>query len=854
MKKILVLILLTSFVPPIKAVVVDRASYISTKNEMGYFTLSDEKQSAPLFVNSKDYQGVIRALNDLKTDIGKVTSHEPSVIFDNLPPQKEVVIVGTLGKSLIIDQIVKNKKLDVMDITGKWENFLIQVIEEPLAGVDKALVIVGSDKRGTIYGIYDLSEQIGVSPWYWWADVPVKKQESLYVIPGRYTMGTPAVKYRGIFINDEEPAFGGWARQKFGGVNSKMYAHMFELLLRLKANYCWPAMWGKAFNEDDPENPRLADEYGIVMGTSHHEPMLRAQAEWGRHKNEYGNGQWNYVNNKSGLMKFWKEGLERNKNYESILTMGMRGDGDEPMADLGSAEANFRLLEHIMKDHRDIIEEVTGKPACETPQIWALYSEVLEYYDQGMKVPDDMIILLCDDNWGDVRRLPDLGGKKHPGGYGIYYHVDLHGAPRAYQWLNMTQIPHMWEQLQLTYDYGVDKVWILNVGDLKPMEYPMSFFLDMAWDPKAFNAGNLYDYTRRFCAQQFGEGQAEEAERILNAYCKYNSRVTAEMLDYKTYNLESGEFELVKNEYLALEAHALRQFATLPDDCKDAYKELILFPVQAMANLYEMYYAVAMNNKLAAEGDPRANFWADRVEYCFNRDAELCDDYNHNIAGGKWNHMMDQVHIGYTEWNEPKGGKNIMPKVKRVGSESEEAREGGYVFTEKNGVVVMEAEHYFERKNSAKASWTVIPDLGRTLSGIALLPYTENVQGASLVYKMKLDETVESIKVHVIFDSTLPFKKGGQSVAARFDNGEEKSWCINDQLTWANNYTKMYPTAAARIIEAKKTFDLQVSQNGEHTLTLRPLDPGVVFQKIIVDCGGYEETYLKMQESPYKRQ
>jgi hypothetical protein len=324
------------------------------------------------------------------------------------------------------------------------------------------------------------------------------------------------------------------------------------------------------------------------------------------------------------------------------------------------------------------------------------------------------------------------------------------------------------------------------------------------------------------------------------------------MLDYRTYNLESGEFELVKNEYLALEACALRQFETLPALYKDAYKQLVLFPVQAMANLYDMYYAVAMNRKLAAEGDPLANFWADRAEYCFKRDTELCYDYNHNIAGGKWNHMMDQVHIGYKSWDEPRGGKNIMPRLNRVGPQ--DIREGGYVFEEKNGVVVMEAEHFFSCKNNEKAKWTVIPDLGRTLSGIAFMPYTQDVNGASLDYRMKLNTKPDSVKVRIIFDCTLPFKKGGHSVSASFDGGEEKSWCINGQLTWINNYSKMYPAAAARIIETETTLDLPKSDDQIYTLMLRPLEQGMVFQKIIVDCGGYEQTYLKMQESPYKRQ
>jgi hypothetical protein len=467
-----------------------------------------------------------------------------------------------------------------------------------------------------------------------------------------------------------------------------------------------------------------------------------------------------------------------------------------------------------------------------------------------MKVPDDMIILLCDDNWGDVRRLPELGAEKHPGGYGIYYHVDLHGAPRAYQWLNMTQIPHMWEQLQLTYSYGVDKVWILNVGDLKPMEYSMNFFLDMAWNPESFNENNLNDYTKKFCEEQFGADASTEAAEILDMYCKYNSRVTAEMLNQRTYNLESGEFLQVRNAYLALEARALRQSIKMPDAYKDTYKELILFPVQAMANLYDMYYAVAMNEKYASEKDLRANYWADHGENCFKRDAELSKDYNLNIAGGKWNHLMDQTHIGYTSWDEPRSG-NIMPKVTHV--KPEEVKQGGYVFSEKNGVVVMEAEHYFDSKANNKTTWSVIPDLGRTLSGLALMPYTEKTNRAALTYKMKLNTKSDSVKLRMIFNSTLPFKKGGHSVAASFEGGNEQTWNINDQLTWKNNYTKMYPAGAARIIETIITLPLPHNTDGSHVLTIRPLDPGVVFLKVIVDDGGYEQTYLKMPESPYER-
>jgi len=848
------------------------SSFISNtaQSENDFPLVSGDKSVAAIRYDEADYKGVIRAITDLQNDIYSVTGAKPRLVTSEAFSDFEI-IVGTIGKSKLIDQLVKSKKLEVSDLIGKWESFVVSTIDNPQPGTKKCLVIAGSDLRGTIYGIYELSEQLGVSPWYWWADVPAEKRSSAYVLSGRYFSGEPKVKYRGIFINDENPCMQGWAREKFGGMNSQMYSHLFELLLRLRANCLWPGMWGSfkeykplvpilknengefegnCFNLDDPENPRLANEYGIVMGTSHHEPMQRSQQEWIRNRAQYGNGEWNYLTNKKGLQKFFREGIEHTKNYESLITMGMRGDEDRPMVDAGSAEANFRVLEGIMNDQRKIIEDVTGKPASKTPQVWTLYSEVLEYFDQGMKVPDDMIILLCDNNWGDVRRLPELNEKKHPGGYGMYYHVGYYGAPRASKWLNVTQIQQMWEQLYLTYNYGVDKLWMLNVGHLKPNEYPIDFFLRMAWNPTKYNEKNLTQYSLDFCARQFGELQANEAAQIISTYCKYNSRITPEMLNDTTYNLENGEFKMVRDEYMALEALALRQFLTLRNEYHDAYKQLVLYPVQAMANLYDMYYSLAMNKKLASEKDSAANFWAGRVAYCFNRDAELSADYNHNIANGKWNHMMDQVHIGYTSWHGPQ--YNIMPKVDSV--KSEEAKSGKYIFSEKNGVVVMEAEHYFDCKANDQTRWTVIPDLGRTLSGIAVIPYTEQTNGASVSYKMKMTPKTDSIKIWVFFDSTMPFKKGGHNVSVSFSGCSEKIWNINSDLTWKNNYTRMYPAGAARMIEKTDFLDLPKNSDGTYTLNIRPLDPGVVILKVIIDNGGHETSFLKLIESPYNRQ
>ena len=383
---------------------------------------------------------------------------------------------------------------------GAWERYLIQTVNHPFPGVDKALIVAGSDRRGASYGLFSLSEMAGVSPWYWWADVPIRKQQNVYVKPGQYTDGEPAVTYRGIFLNDEAPCLTGWVKQTYGTNygDHRFYTQVYELILRLKGNFLWPAMWSWAFYADDPENSKTADEMGIIIGTSHHEPMARNHQEWSRKRKEY--GAWDYATNQKVIDQFFREGIERMQGTEDIVTIGMRGDGDAAM----SENTNVKLLENVVKNQRKIIEEVTKRPAKETPQVWALYKEVLDYYDKGMRVPDDVIMLLCDDNWGNVCRLPNAKERKHPGGWGMYYHVDYVGAPRNSKWLNVTPIQNMWEQLQLTYDYGVEKLWILNVGDLKPMEYPITLFMDMAWNLDKVSSEGVTAHLKHWLERELG--------------------------------------------------------------------------------------------------------------------------------------------------------------------------------------------------------------------------------------------------------------------------------------------------------------------------------------------------------------
>jgi hypothetical protein len=937
--------------------VTETAQYISVNREEGRFPLSTSGKSAPLYISSEDYSGVIKVAKLFQTDIEKVTDSKPEIFVDETPNSKEIIIIGTIGKSKIIDELVKNKKIDVEDISGKWETFLLQIVENPMPSVDRAFVIAGSDKRGTIYGMFELSSRIGVSPWYWWADVPPEKKKNLYVSPEPHTLGEPAVKYRGIFINDEEPALGGWVREKFGGFNSKFYEKVFELILRMKGNYLWPAMWGKAFYVDDTLNPKLADEYGIVIGTSHHEPLMRAHDEWRR----FGSGRWNYELNEKRLKEFWREGTRRMDRYESIVTIGMRGDGDEPMTE-GTAIA---LLERIVKDQREIIEEVTGKPASATPQDWALYKEVQDYYDKGMTVPDDVTLLLCDDNWGNVRRLPRLDAPPRKGGYGMYYHFDFVGGPRSYRWLNTSPIPRIWEQMHLCYRYGIRQIWIVNVGDIKPMEFPIQFFLDYAWNPEGLPASRLPEYTKQWVTQQFGDKYADEIADILTKYTKYNSRRKPESIDSSTYSLINyREFETIVVDYKKIVNEAQKIYNELPSEYKDAYFQLIFFPVLACSNLGEMYFLLGKNYLYAKQGRFETNDLAFKVKMLFESDAKLTENF-HNRIDGKWKYMMSQPHIGYTTWDNPP--QNIMPPVKKIetavigemgvaiegsdkwwpeekseavlpefdcfnkqkyyieifnrgidpfnydidcekpwiivsgkdpiGTETriwieidwEKAPKGTYNvpinisgpndtrvtvkavvnnpesprpeeiegFVESNGYVSMEAEHYTNKAENNNISWLVIPDLGRTLSGVTPVPVTAKKQtpggnSPHLEYKMYLFNSGK-VKVKAYFSPTQNFHNTeGLHYGISFDDEQVQTINIHKNDTIPD--WKYPPTWNRAVMEnIKILFSEHLIENpGEHTLKFWMVDPGLALQKIVVETREIPSSYLGPPESFHK--
>jgi hypothetical protein len=920
-------------------------NYVSTQMQDGYFELAANGKSAPLYVSPEDYPGVNKILTLFQNDIKLVSGTQPE-IFNSLPDAREIIIIGTIGKSPVIDNLVTDKKLDISSIKGKWETFQIQVLENPYPSVKKALVIAGSDKRGTIFGMFDISREIGVSPWYWWADAPPQKKSAIYIKPGMHSKGTPKVKYRGIFINDEAPALTGWVGDNYGGFNHKFYEKVFELILRLQGNYLWPAMWGRSIYDDDSLSAPLANEMGVVIGTSHHEPLMRAHVEWDR----YGKGDWNYETNPEELQKFWRKGLERMGENESIVTIGMRGDGDEAMTE-GTV---IELLEKIVNDQRKIIEEVTGMPVHETPQAWALYKEVQDYYDKGMRVPEDVILLLCDDNWGNVRVLPKKEDWDRKGGFGIYYHYDFVGGPVSYKWLNVTQIEKVWEQMNLSYQWAAKELWLVNVGDIKPMELPISFFLDFAWDPEALTADKLPAYYTYWARQQFGEKHAVEIGEILALYTKYNARRTPEMLKPDTYSLHNyREAETIVNDYNALAQRSSKIYDLLPEETKAAYFQLVQFPVEICANLNELYVSAAKNKFYMDQGRASTNYYAQKVKELFVKDSTLTNYFHKDLLDGKWNYIMSQTHIGYTYWNQPP--KNTMPSVMehipsknaKLGIWIEEAKKDGdgslpqfdsvnkqqffveifnkglqpleysitpkeewikvsklkgsvtyeervYIsidwnkipdeknngsvkisgaddvfnvkvqavknskkvhgFVENNGVISIEAANFNNAVTSDHVDWVVVPNMGRTNSAVQLHPvnfdpFALGDESPRLEYEFTVFDKGE-LDIQVYLSPTLNFKKEeGLKYAVSVDN--EKPQIINmhegeTQPDWA--YPQWWNQSVTDHIKIKSSKHV-ILEDGKHTLKIWAVDPGVVFQKIVIDKGGLKTSYLGPPQS-----
>lgn len=626
---------------------------VSEKAKAGYFPLATTKGTATICIDSKDYAVVGIAAKMVADDIQRVTGQAPAMVTQTANMSAPCVVAGTLGKSGMIEATVKRMKIDVSSIRGKWEAYMVATVVNPKTKAPM-LLIIGSDRRGTAFGLTSLCEAMGVSPWYWWADVVPEHKNELYVESGTFCQGEPAVQYRGIFINDER--FGGWARwaeehfeKETGKVGPKTYKKVFELLLRLKANYLWPAMHPgtQAFNADK-DNARLADDYAIVMGTSHCEQMLRNnEGEWKavnelakKDKSVTALGDFNYITNRKTMQNYWETRVKTNGKYENTYTLGLRGIHDYPMEGANSTQQRVALMQQAINDQRDMLRRNINKPLGEIPQVLCTYEEVLDAYHNGLQVPDDVTLLWSDDKHGYCRNLCNPEEQKRKGGAGIYYHLSYHGDPASWIWLSPLSPAFLSTELTKAYTYGARKIWVFNVGDIKPAEKEISFVMDLAWDIDRWKPAEAHKYSRYWAEKTFGSEVAQEIADMQQKYYQLQAAGKDSHVWFVNYSEEQIEERI--SQWRALAAHALDAEKRVDERLKDAYFELVSYPIRGAAMINEYQLLARRSMVLATRGDEEnAMKDADRVKEMFDCLNAWTDHYNNEIVDGKWKHFFN---------------------------------------------------------------------------------------------------------------------------------------------------------------------------------------------------------------------
>lgn len=644
----------------------------------------DTSEKNIFYTEKEAYPGVKKIADKVRLDVNRVLGYRPEKTEEIKELGKYPIIYGTVGNSTVLDELHKRGKINLSSIKGKREVFLFQLVEEPFHRVSCALVIAGSDKRGTIYGLFHLSECMGVSPLVDWSDVrPAKKDKIILTEANNRLSKEPSVKYRGIFINDEWPAFGNWAVTHFGDLNAKMYDHVFELILRLKGNYIWPAMWKSNFSCDGPGllNAELADEYGIVLGTSHHEPCMRNGEEYSllRGKDSIYGDAWNFRTNREGILRFWEDGLKRNGKLENVITMGMRGEQDTKiLGEDATLSDNIELLRDVLREQNRLIKENVHEDLSQVSRVLVLFTEVESFFYGDEKTPglmgdkelDDVTLMLSDDNFGNLRSVPTDEMRKHSGGYGLYYHFDFHGGAYAYDWMNTNYLPKVWEQLTMAYDYGIRDIWVVNVGDICFLEHPISYFFELAYDMESWGTlhpNNTNTFTKLWIDKQFegafGEEDKKKIHDILNGYTRINHNRKPEVMNASTYHpVHYGEAEILLKEAANITRMAEELKKKCPEWALPAFYELVYFPAVASMNVQKMQILAGRNDFYARQNRIEANDLADEIKWCIEEDRRLTKEY-HEIGDGKWYGMGLSEHIGFVHWNEEGNCYPLMTKI-----------------------------------------------------------------------------------------------------------------------------------------------------------------------------------------------
>ncbi|MFT3746556.1 MAG: glycosyl hydrolase 115 family protein [Pyrinomonadaceae bacterium] len=838
----------------------------------GDFPLVHKGIAADIFYDPDDFKLVKIAANDLASDVERVTGKLPHLNPDRRT-LSNAIIIGTLGQSPFVESFINNRKIDVTNIRGKRESFLIATISKPLPNVENALFIIGSDRRGTAFGVYELSQMIGVSPWYWWADATPERKDTISISPGKKVGNEPSVKYRGIFLNDEDWGLQPWAAKTFepetGDIGPKTYAKIFELLLRLKANTLWPAMHEvtRPFNSI-PANRQVADDYGIVMGSSHAEPMLRNNVgEWKANKDDF-----NFVTNPAGVTEYWEQRAKENGKYENVYTIGMRGIHDSPILGTKSQAERIPLLEKIFSVQRGLLSKYVRSDVENVSQIFCPYKEVLADYRAGLKVPDDVTIVFPDDNFGYIRQFPNAEERKRKGGFGVYYHISYLGRPLSYLWLNSTPPAQIWEEMSKAYENGMRNLWIVNVGDIKPGEIGMEFFLQMAYDAKKWTVENQHLYLKDWAKREFGEKHPDAIADVMDNYYRLGFQRKPEHLQWylpteapKKSDLTEAETleRLEKYSDLTARVEALSKLISATD--KDSFYEFIYYPVRSAALANERFFAAELANSYKEKWPKTALEFAKRSIAADAEIARETNNFNERLAGGKWRNMMTPE-MGQGQWPSM---RSTPPKIslidfsgvgvqKPLPTEGPQAMPSNFpnsssFFGEFLGSASIEAENFQVKADRSGFGWRIIQDLGKTGDSVSVFPNTARTftdirrDSPSLEYDIALGGGDYSIDFYMLPTQPL-VPSNGLRIAFAIDGGEPQIAVVDKEIEvssrkWAQNILDECTIGRVKI---------SISE-GEHKLRVFAVDTGVVLDKIVLSSGKLPESYFGPVETRFKR-
>ncbi len=855
---------------------------------MKKFNVFDGNSSFTFVIENEAFEGVKEIGKTVAEDIKLVTDVAPKTVSELSKVQGDrSVVVATLGNSSFLDAVNKAGLVDIKAIEGKREVFMIKVVDFSLAEnkgeiqellgeakVERALLITGSDKRGTIYGMFHLSELCGVSPLVYFGDAFPEKKSELEIeidenVDGAFVSKEPSVYYRGFFINDEWPAFGNWATDTFGGVNAKCYKKIFELLLRLKGNYMWPAMWNSNFSEDGPglENARLADMYGVVMGTSHHEPLCRAGNEWQQQYKKYGDDNtWSFVSNEKAITKFWEDGTLRNKDFENVFTIGMRGEADSKLlSEDATMKDNIEVVKKAIRAQNSILKKYVSEDLKAVPRMLAIYKEVEDYYYgdstcEGLKDWDELenvIFLLSDDNHGNLRNLPTEAERKHAGGYGMYYHFDYHGAPISYEWTNCNRLTKTWEQMTTAYEAGVTKMWIVNVGDLKEMEYPLSFFMELAYDYETWGKNGLNrtkEFAFKWIDKQFGsrltDSQKKDVFKVIEGYTRYNALRTPETMNEKIYNpvnFKEGERVLADVRDILETADKLN--SELTGEALLTYQSIIYYAAAASLNLVIAWVLTSMNHELAEHGSLAANSYVEEIEKRVEEDKRLVGEF-HSIAGGKWNHCLSSAHTGFRTWNDEVW---FYPEAKRVENPSNDdtlkalyeskSVEAEHKDLSKGGdYTCVRTSEFAENKKVDGNGFEIVEFLGREGAAIKAFPPMKTYEGAEnapyVSYNVTVDEAGEYDVIFYLLTRNPSVRGGRMNFYASVGAGEAQTiHSVSDHYytEWQDPDWAQGVLTAGRQVTSRFAFE-----KGQNTLRIYAGEPEVSIEKFVVKRTGFE--------------